>query len=195
MYACPAPRPRGDLHLRPRVLIKPNKTTNVSSHATTADHDPFLLYQPPYNVSMLPSAYNRASAPTTILFGSSITRPAHSLSTLRNMAYPNATQDSLPAGGHPLPGGIDHPLGPTTRFQRAAIAASPLSKLPGARRVDPGGHPPESPTDPDVRISRIRLLELRIRCTTAYRVNHNRRRQRVAREQTVKSLPVHPCPL
>ena len=62
-------------------------------------------------------------------------------------------------------------------------------------RVDSGGHPPESPTDPDVRISRIRLLKLRIRCTTACRVNHNRRRQRVAREQTVKSLPVHPCAL
>ena len=31
----------------------------------------------------------------------SITQPAHSLSTLRNMGYPNATQDSLPAGGQP----------------------------------------------------------------------------------------------
>ncbi len=36
--------------------------------------------------------------------------------------------------------------------------------LPDARRVDPGGCPPGSPTDPDVRNSRIRLLESSLRC-------------------------------
>jgi hypothetical protein len=30
-------------------------------------------------------------------------------------------------------------------------------------RVDPGGYPPRSPTDPDVQISRIRLLVMRVR--------------------------------
>ncbi len=30
----------------------------------------------------------------------------------------------------------------------------------GGRRVAPGGYPPEAPTDPDMRISRIRLLRI-----------------------------------
>ncbi len=34
-------------------------------------------------------------------FRGCITRPAPSLSTLRRLGYPSATQDSLPAGGHP----------------------------------------------------------------------------------------------
>ena len=34
-----------------------------------------------------------------------------------------------------MPGGIAYPLGPSTRFQQYAIAASPLPKLPGARYI------------------------------------------------------------
>ncbi len=34
----------------------------------------------------------------------------------------------------------------------------PGRRLRRGRRVAPGGYPPEAPTDPDVRISRIRLL-------------------------------------
>ena len=33
-------------------------------------------------------------------------------------------------------------------------------------RVDPAGYPAGPPTDPDVQISRIRLLETRLRCAT-----------------------------
>jgi hypothetical protein len=35
-------------------------------------------------------------------------------------------------------------------------------------RVDLGGHPPKSPSDPDVRNYRIRLLDLRIRYLTEF---------------------------
>ncbi len=41
-------------------------------------------------------------------FRGCITRPAPSLSTLRRLGYPNTTQDSLPAGGHPWPGRIEY---------------------------------------------------------------------------------------
>jgi hypothetical protein len=39
-------------------------------------------------------------------FRGSITRPAHSLSTLRRRAHARSTQDSLPAGDQPLPGDL-----------------------------------------------------------------------------------------
>lgn len=39
-------------------------------------------------------------------FRGSITRPAHSLSTLRRVGYPTATQDSLPAAGQPYRAGL-----------------------------------------------------------------------------------------
>jgi hypothetical protein len=48
-------------------------------------------YQQPFNVSMLPSAYMKASAPTWKLFRGSITQPAHSLSTLRSVSYLTTT--------------------------------------------------------------------------------------------------------
>ena len=75
----------------------------------------------PYSVSMLPSTYMTASAPTISIFRGSITQPAHSLSTLRNMVYPNATQNSLPAGGQPLPDGTDYPQDPNTKFQQQSL--------------------------------------------------------------------------
>ena len=56
-------------------------------------------------LAILPSAPGTASAPTTSQFRGSITRPATSLSTLRSDGCPITTQDSLPAGGHPWPGG------------------------------------------------------------------------------------------
>lgn len=60
-----------------------------------------------------------------------------------------------------LPGGARYPQGPSDRFQ---ISDIPLSQAwPGARRVDPGSCPPGSPTDPDVRDSRIRLFRRQIR--------------------------------
>jgi len=47
----------------------------------------------------------RARTPTMIFRGS-IARPGHSLSTLRREGYPSTAQDSLPAAGQALPGGI-----------------------------------------------------------------------------------------
>src|SRR5688572_25793495 len=48
--------------------------------------------------SVLPSALVKTSAPITAVFRGSITRPTHSLSTLRSPGHPGTTQDSLPAG-------------------------------------------------------------------------------------------------
>jgi len=56
-------------------------------------------------LAILPSACDTASAPTNSEFRGSITRPASSLSTLRSAGYPDTTQDSLPGGGQPYPGG------------------------------------------------------------------------------------------
>ncbi len=50
---------------------------------------------------MLPSAQLTASAPLSVTFRGSMTRPAHSLSTLHGSDYSNTAQDSLPAGGQP----------------------------------------------------------------------------------------------
>ena len=55
--------------------------------------------------------------PRLLCFRGSITRPTHSLSTLRRMNYSIATQDSLPDGWPAFPGGTDFPLGPNERFQ------------------------------------------------------------------------------
>ena len=46
---------------------------------------------------MRPSTFSTASAPTIRFFRGSITRPVHSLSTLRRMDHSTTTQDSLPA--------------------------------------------------------------------------------------------------
>ena len=54
---------------------------------------------PCFGSGMLPSATSTASAiATEQVFRGSITRPAHSLSTLRSPGLPGTTQDSLPAG-------------------------------------------------------------------------------------------------
>lgn len=82
-----------------------------------------------YGMSMQPSAISTASAPTKRSFRGSITGPTHSLSTLRSAGYPVATQDLLPAGGQPLPGGADYPLGPSAQFQDGF----PLPSIPSAQ--------------------------------------------------------------
>src|SRR5690606_20566829 len=48
-----------------------------------------------------------------------------------------------------------------------------------------------APTDPDVRISRIRLFDLRIRCASIHTVNDSSRQQRVAVEQGLEARPGH----
>ena len=65
------------------------------------------------------------------LFRGSITRPAHSLSTLRRLGYPRTTQDSLPAGGHPCRTGF-YPQGSSGRFPSDSlphVISSPFSRL------------------------------------------------------------------
>ena len=53
----------------------------------------------------LPRLLPRRLSPQTFFRGS-ITRPTYSLSTLRSRGRPRTTQDSLPGGGQPFPGGL-----------------------------------------------------------------------------------------
>src|SRR5207247_6517326 len=63
-------------------------------------------------------------------FRGSIPRPQHSLSTLRPAGCPARTQDSLPAAGSALPGGIGHPQGSFERFPLMRLtSASSFPKL------------------------------------------------------------------
>src|SRR3954452_16409047 len=52
-------------------------------------------------------------------------RPVHSLSPLRSPGYPGATQDSLPAAGQALPGGVGYPQGSCERFLRYNASSFP----------------------------------------------------------------------
>ena len=78
-------------------------------------------------------------------FRGSITRPSHSLSTLRRAGHPATAQDSLPAGGQPLPGGTYLPAGFTPEgftmidvpFTRPSTSIPLLQASPGATRPDP----------------------------------------------------------
>src|SRR5579864_6309414 len=80
--------------------------------------------------------------------------------------------------------------GPAPRMYRGANE--------GARqnhgRVAPGNHSPEAPTDPDVRISRIRLFGSRLHYVTGGGTDA-RLRKRIPLEQSVHFLPRYPCPL
>src|SRR5262249_56350822 len=71
-----------------------------------------------------------------------------------------------------------------------ARAASPPAATALTRRVAPGDRSPGAPTDPDVRISRIRLVESRFR-RGVDAVHDSRTWQWVALEQLVETLPVH----
>ena len=84
----------------PRFLGDP------SQRAVSRDPGGTAVFKEPSPTAMLPSAAPTASAPTTMFISELKTRPACSLSTLRSRGRPRATQDSLPAGGSPWPGGI-----------------------------------------------------------------------------------------
>lgn len=56
------------------------------------------------------------TTPTTRSFRGSIARPSASLSTLRRRPRGSSTQDSLPAGGQPLPGRVYTCRVPSERF-------------------------------------------------------------------------------
>ena len=79
--------------------------------------------------AMQPSAVVTASASTSTNSRGSLTQPARSLCTLRSAGYPYTTQHSVPAGGQPLPGGIQDPPGRTEGFGAPWSAPSPLSRL------------------------------------------------------------------
>src|SRR5712691_13389680 len=97
--------------------------------------DPGELFTPGLScgVSIRPSVFLTTSALAGIISRGSITRPAHSLCTLRSADHSATTQHSVPAGGQPLPGGTGHPLGSTERFPRSRLHLLPLSQAsPGA---------------------------------------------------------------
>src|SRR6516225_2650351 len=52
-------------------------------------------------------------------------RLGHTLSTLRPVGHPARTQDSLPAVGQTLPGGLSVPLGSSERFLRCFLHRFP----------------------------------------------------------------------
>ena len=70
-----------------------------------------------YGVSTRPPRRIRRRRPTIHTFRGSMTRLQHSLSTLRRTGHPATTQDSLPAAGQALPGGVGYPQGSIERFQ------------------------------------------------------------------------------
>jgi hypothetical protein len=66
----------------------------------------------------------RRLLPRRCRFRGSIARPVHSLSTLRSPGRPGATQDSFPAAGPALPGGVGYPQGSSERFLRFGFLLS-----------------------------------------------------------------------
>jgi hypothetical protein len=81
-----------------------------------------------YRASVLSSALCTTSTPATTIFRGSITRPAHSLSTLRRMDYSTATQDSLPVGWPALSGWDSIPTGPQRKVSDHS-SSSPRLRL------------------------------------------------------------------
>src|SRR5258708_10785376 len=72
----------------------------------------------------------RRRLPRRVPFRGSITRPTHSLCTLRSRGHPRTTQHSVPAGCQPLPGRSAYLLGSIERFQLHILLLS--QALPGA---------------------------------------------------------------
>jgi hypothetical protein len=73
----------------------------------------------------------------------SIARPEHWLSTLRRVGLPTATQDSLPAAGQALPGGIGYPQSSNERFPRCIrYIFSPFPKLSWRKHGSKQGNSP-----------------------------------------------------
>ena len=76
-------------------------------------------------VSIRPSVFLTTSALAGIISRGSITRPAHSLCTLRSADHSATTQHSVPAGGQPLPGGTGYPLGLHRKVSEIALTSLP----------------------------------------------------------------------
>ena len=133
-FGHPAPLPVSQRR-RPQDL--PSSRQTLPMHALLPS-DPGGTGAPGHSaLPMLPSASDTASAPTSSEFRGSITRPAPSLSTLRSAGYPNATQDSLPGGGRPYPGGT-RPAGSVRKVSETTHLTSSLPPSPSFARRTPG---------------------------------------------------------
>ncbi len=86
-----------------------------------------------YRASVLSCALYTASTPAKAIFRGSITRPAHSLSTLRRVDCSTATQDSLPVGWPALSGWDSIPTGSQRKVSDPLFLLSQAS--PGARTI------------------------------------------------------------
>src|SRR5262245_56368642 len=62
-------------------------------------------------------------------------RLGHTLSTLRPVGRPTRTQDSLPAAGQALPGGLSGPLGSSERFRAVCYISPPFPGFPWRKRA------------------------------------------------------------
>jgi hypothetical protein len=76
---------------------------------------------------MLPSAQKTTSAPRSVSFRGSITRPAHPLCTPRSRGHPRTTQHSVPAGRYTFAGAGLSPAGFTRRFRYVDSFYTPSS--------------------------------------------------------------------
>src|SRR5215472_5003392 len=108
LHACPALRPRRDLHAGPSVAC-----------------------DLPACRCCLPVCQRRRLS-RCLGFRGSMTRPTCSLSTLRSQDRSCATQDSLSGGGQPCPRWISAHRGSSNGFHGQFIAASSISELPDA---------------------------------------------------------------
>jgi len=135
-------------------------------HADALFSDPGRTETPGrYGVPTRPPLVRTARAPASMGFRGSIAGPRRPLSTLRQRELPPINA-RLASGRRPaLPGGLGGPQGPYERFPSCFLTSLPPfpSFLTHSHcRVTPGGCPPGVPTDPYVRISRIRLFSVRI---------------------------------
>ena len=108
----------------PRFLEDP--TVNVPRSSTPAES---LRSATTARRCCLPPLQRRRP-PQSVQFRGSITRPAHSLSTLRRVSCLTATQDSLPDGWPAFPGGSWLPAGSQRKVSGYSILLSQAS--PGA---------------------------------------------------------------
>jgi hypothetical protein len=126
----PRYRPSTESTRSPRFLEDPCARAPLSDPGGPATFlQTIRAGRPTLPVAVVPSAIETASAPTTISFRGSITRPARSLSTLRSHGRPCTTQDSLPAGGPPWPVGIRTRGVPSRSFSRVLYMASSSPRL------------------------------------------------------------------
>ena len=137
-WAVPTGRPsrlsRTETIRSPRFLGSPPVCMPRSSTPASSSRPAFC------GVSIRPSVFLTTSALAGIISRGSITRPAHSLCTLRSADHSATTQHSVPAGGQPLPGGTGYPLGSIERFPRSRLHLFPLSQAsPGALGTITGG--------------------------------------------------------